>query len=273
MTGIALSGIGFGTLLFSPAANHLIFIYDWCTSYSILGLTLLVVILFAAQFLRRDPERMGQLPYGHYEPPKDLFQGEKKMYFLKEALFKWQFWTVFGMFFCFGFCFSAVIVHIAPHATDMGKSTYIAAGLISSIGIASVAGKILLGVLSDKTGNKTIYMICFSMMATSTLCLTPAKETWLLYLFALVFGLAYGGNATSQSPLVATLFGLQSHGIILGTVNNGFTIGATLGPVVSGSLFDLFRDYRAAFLFISFVAISGLVLTLFLRPKKFLHLS
>ena len=272
MTGIAVSGVGFGTFLFSPVANRLISAYDWRTSYTILGIALLGVILLAVQFLRRDPQAMGQVPYSHHGKPKHRPPDEGKLYSLKEAALTREFWLVFGLFFCFGFCHLAVMVHIAPHATDMGKSPSMAAGLVACIGIASIAGKILLGGLGDRRGNKTIYLIGFSMMTVSLLWLIHAREAWVLYSFAIVFGLAYGGNAASQSPLVATLFGLRSHGLILGAVNNGFTIGATLGPVAIGSLFDLMGDYRAAFLVIAAVAVAGLILTLFLKPQKPLQL-
>ena len=140
---------------------------------------------------------------------------------------------VFGIFFCFGFCLLAILVHIAPHALDIGKSAGTAAGLVAAIGIASIAGKVLFGGLGDRIGNKMIYIICFSIMFFSLLFLIPARLDRALYLFSIMFGLAYGGNATSQSPLVAGLFGLHSHGIIMGAVNNGFTFGGTLGPIVT----------------------------------------
>ena len=270
MTGLAVSGIGFGTFLFSPVANYLISVYSWRTSYTILGITLMVTILFATQFLRRDPEKMGQLPYDSQESI-EIKQDDDRVYSLKEAAMTREFWLVFAMFFCFGFCFSSIIVHIAPHATDIGKSTATAAGLVATIGIASITGKVLFGRIGDRIGNKSIYMICFSMMVFSLLWLTPTRQALLLYLFAVVFGLAYGGNATSQSPLVATLFGLQSHGIIMGTVNNGFTVGATLGPFLSGALFDKMGDYEAAFLINAFLSFMGLMLSILLKPKKALR--
>ena len=268
MTGIAVSGIGLGTFLFSPVANHLISIYDWRTSYAILGLALFAVILLAVQFLRRDPQAMGQLPYGCQEKTEKQPPDENRPYSLKEAALSREFWLVFGVFFCFGFCFSAVMVHIAPHATDIGKSPPVAAGLVACLGIASIGGKILLGALGDKSGNRMIYLIGFSLMALSLLCLTHAREVWMLYSFAVVFGFAYGGNATSQSPLVASLFGLRSHGLIMGVVNNGFTIGATLGPFAVGSMFDLMGDYQGAFLGIAGVAVAGVALTWFLKMQK-----
>jgi MFS family permease len=270
MTGIAMSGIGLGTFLISPVANYLISVYSWRTAYTILGVSLFAVVILVVQFLRRDPEQVGQLPYGYADHLENNSGGENGGYSLKDAALRREFWIAFGMFFSFGFCFSAVIVHIAPHATDIGKSTSVAAGLVATIGISSIAGKVLLGALGDRIGSKAIYTIGFCLMAASVLWMTLTRETWLLWLFAVAFGLAYGGNGTSQSPLVANLFGLRYHGVIMGTVNNGFTIGATIGPVVCGSLFDLMGNYRVAFLIITVVAIFGLMLTLLLssRPRK-----
>ena len=88
-----------------------------------------------------------------------------------------------------------------------------------------------------------------------------------MYLFVTAFGLAYGGCSASQSPLVATLFGLKSHGVIMGTVNNGATIGATIAPLATGYLFDLSGNYRAAFLVVALIAAIGLGLTIALKPQ------
>jgi len=55
MTGIAASGIGMGILIMPPLANWLISSYGWRTSYMVVGVTALVLIIVAAQFLKRDP--------------------------------------------------------------------------------------------------------------------------------------------------------------------------------------------------------------------------
>jgi MFS family permease len=269
MTGMAVSGIGLGTFLLSPVANYLISVYDWRNAYIILGISVFVVIVLAAQLFKRDPGQMGLRPYGQFG---DQVQTNGRSmpeavhgHTLREALWTTEFWIIFSMFFCFGFCVIAILVHIAPHATDMGKSPATAANFVASIGVASIFGKIVLGSLGDRIGNRTVYIICFSLMSASLFWLVPAERTAFIFLFAVAFGLAYGGNATSQSPLLATLFGLRSHGLIFGVVNNGFTIGATVGPVAAGTIFDLTGGYRSAFLLIAGVAASGLVLTILLK--------
>ena len=64
VTGIVISGIGLGTMVVPPIAAQLISSYGWRTSYIIVGIAALVLIILAAQFLKRDPSQVGQLPYG-----------------------------------------------------------------------------------------------------------------------------------------------------------------------------------------------------------------
>ena len=98
MTGIVLAGIGVGALLAPPVANQLISIYDWRVSYIILGSIVLLVVVLAAQLIKRDPAQMGQVPYGENEGGE---QGSKSLtegFSLREAALTKQFWLVLGMF-------------------------------------------------------------------------------------------------------------------------------------------------------------------------------
>jgi len=69
-----------------------------------------------------------------------------------------------------------------------------------------------------------------------------------------------------QSPIVAELFGLRSHGALLGIVAFITTVGAAIGPVLTGRLFDTTGNYQLAFIVLTAIAITGLILTLRLRP-------
>jgi MFS family permease len=66
--------------------------------------------------------------------------------------------------------------------------------------------------------------------------------------------------------LVATLFGLKAHGLLLGFVVCGFSVGAAIGPFVTGYIFDIDSSYRVAFFICAFLAIVGLILSVILRP-------
>ena len=87
-------------------------------------------------------------------------------------------------------------------------------------------------------------------------------------LFAIAFGIALGGTGTSESPLIARLFGLSSHGLIYGVAALSWTAGSAVGPVVIGYMFDVIGNYQLAFLVCALVGVLGLVLMIMLKPTK-----
>ena len=90
----------------------------------------------------------------------------------------------------------------------------------------------------------------------------------MLYLFAVFFGLGTGGISVLASPLVAKLFGLNSHGLILGILSLGITIGGSVGPLFAGYIFDVTGGYQVAFLVCVGIGIVGLISTIVFKPIK-----
>ena len=268
MTGIVLAGTGIGTLVAPPVANWLISTYDWRVSYIITGSMILVVVILAAQLLRRDPSQMGQIPYGEDKGDEQELQLGAEEFSLKEAAYTRQFWVTSAMFFCFGFALFAIVVHIAPHATELGISTASAATILSTIGGLGIVGRVVLGSAGDRIGNRQVFIIGFILMSAALFWLAPATELWMLYLFGAIFGFVQGGMGASQSPLVAGLFGVRSHGLILGVTSLGFTLGAAVGPFLAGYIFDVTGSYQVAFLVCAAICIVGLVLTVLLKPIR-----
>ena len=87
----------------------------------------------------------------------------------------------------------------------------------------------------------------------------------MLYLFAAIFGFAYGGLITLKSPMIAELFGLRSHGVILGASSVVTTIGSATGPVLAGHIFDITGSYQPFFLLCLALSVAAIILVLFLR--------
>lgn len=88
----------------------------------------------------------------------------------------------------------------------------------------------------------------------------------MFYAFAIIFGFAYGGCVSAEAPLIAELFGLSSHGVLLGLGSFIFTIGAAIGPLLAGYIYDVSSTYQQAFLICGMVSILGLILTVLLKP-------
>jgi len=123
-----------------------------------------------------------------------------------------------------------------------------------------------MGGIADRIGGRLALIIGVILMVVPLFGLLLAKEVWMLYLVAAVFGFAWGATGPLTSPIVAELFGLRSHGIIFGIINFCCTIGGAIGPVLAGMIFDVKGSYNLAFLICAALATTGCILTLLLRP-------
>ena len=93
----------------------------------------------------------------------------------------------------------------------------------------------------------------------------------MLYLFAVVSGFGGGGAGMLESTLPAEIFGIRSHGLILGVISAAFTMGAAFSPFMAGYIFDVSGSYQLAFLITAAVGVVGLILAATLRPLKKLN--
>ncbi len=266
MTGIVTSGSGIGTILLSLLASRLISTYGWRIAYVIVGSGVLVLLMLAAQFLRRVPQQIGQLSYGEDEVKGESPNLQSGGFSLQQAIHTSQFWLVCVIFFGFGFTLYSITVHIVSHAIDLGISPLNAANIIVIIGGANAAGRIVIGSVFDRVGTRSTLIICFTLTTAALAWLLVAKELWMLYLFAIIFGFGYGGFTASMSPIAAELFGLRFLGTIVGVVVFSFTIGGAVGSVLAGSIFDITGSYQRAFLTNAAVSVIGLILALLVRP-------
>lgn len=265
MTGLFDSGVGFGMIIMAPVASWLISERGWRHSYIIVGVVTLVILLVAAQFLKRDPSKVKVTSNNQNELLGKNLHFQNEGLTVQNAIHSKQFWLLMTSFAGFGFYQQAVMVHIVPHVTDMGISPTSAAILLSIIGVLSIAGKIGMGAVFDKIGGKTTLIIAFAVMTVALFWLQSAKELWMFYLFAVIFGFGYGSISVLMSPVVAELFGLRAHGAILGIIAFSWGIGAAIGPVLTGSIFDKAGSYHIAFVTCAVLGMTSLVLALLLK--------
>ncbi|MFC1891729.1 MFS transporter [Thermodesulfobacteriota bacterium] len=268
MSGIALAGISIGSFIAPPAANWMITTYDWRVSYILIGCIILVIGLLSAQFLKRDPNQTGQMPFGIVEgESQDLYTGDEGLS-LKDATGTWQFWMLFLIFICLGFCFFSIMVHIVPHVTDLGISTKSAANILAAMSGSVIIGNIVMGGIADRIGSKQVCIIGLILTAIAVFWLVSIKEVWMFYAFVFIFGVAHGGCIGAESPLVAWLFGMSSHGMLLGIISCGFTVGAAIGPLFTGYIFDSTGSYKLAFITYGIISLFGFIMAILIRPIK-----
>ena len=269
ISGIVKLGTGSGQLAVPLIAAALISAYGWRNSFLIIGAAILVIVVAAAQILRRDPHGLGLLPDGGSRKNRTISSvSAESGVTLRTALQTRQFWIMCLAWFSVFFCLLTIPVHIVPHARDLGLSPTTAAGILSTIGGISMLGRFFMGTASDSVGGKIPLIACFITLLCGLIWLQVAGKAWMLFLFAAIYGFAHGGFFTVVSPTVAELFGTCSHGVLFGIVIFSGTLGGFIGPLMAGRVFDVTGSYQIAFLVLTGVVGLGLALMTFLKPLQ-----
>jgi len=225
-----------------------------------------VLLVSSGLLLRRDPGQKGLLPDGDEKTTvSDLHLPEVGVS-LGEAILTRQFWIICVINLITVCCLMTIVVHIVPHAMDLGIPAVLAAGILSTIGGTSMVTRMVTGIAIDRVGNKKVMTLCFLILIAVFLWLQVSKELWMLYVFAVVYAFAHGGLFTVISPIVAELFGIGSHGVLFGIVVFSGTVGGAMGPILAGHIFDIMHSYQLFFFILVGFAVAGLILTSLLRP-------
>jgi len=270
--GLTVTGYGLGGIISPPLAQWLISSYGWRQAYVILGLITLIIVIPLAQFMKHSPQRMGLKPYGGNgtitrDDKQSLASAGEGLSFI-QVIKTGHFW-MFG-FILFGYMFSlqTIIVHIAPHAMDIGILAMVAASIISVIGGASLIGRFSTGFISDKVGARRVLTACIAMLTLALIWVLFAKEIWMFYVFAVVFGIAYGGVVPMFTLIPAELFGLKFLGIISAATMLLGTIGGAIGAPITGSIFDATGSYNLGLLICVIIGALAIILSLILLKTK-----
>ncbi|MCJ7791318.1 MAG: MFS transporter [Dehalococcoidia bacterium] len=282
--GIVLAGIGMGTVVMSPLARYLVATYGWRLSYIIIGLLAWIIVIPGALFLRRSPEDKGLLPLGKVEAiasddrnssiaeKGDSLTSERAGFSLKDAAHTRAFWLLLAIIIFWSICVQMIMIHIYHHATDLNIPGVVAANFLVVLGIFSIIGRLVMGAVSDRLGGKLTLVICLVLQALAMFWLLRATDIWMLYLFAAVFGFAYGGCVPQLPVIAGEIFELKSIGAIIGVQMLGVAIGGAIGPLLGGYVFDVTGTYYFAFMVSGICTILALILLAFIRvPRKVRH--
>jgi MFS family permease len=275
--GVALavvtSGVGLGSIVMAPLAAYLIENYGWRLSFVILGFIALIIMITCSLFFKKVPSENTALSEDNNHgvaKPSERQQKEAEAFSLFQALRTRNFWTIVAIWVFYSFCLFTVMTHLVPYATDSGITPMDAASVLGVLGLASVPSRILMGILSDRFGRKPASLIGALLMVAAMVWLIYSSNLWMLYVFAIAFGVAYGGLSPATSAVVGDIFGVRNIGVIFGLLEIGWVVGSAAGPALSGYIFDTTGRYFLAFLIgvFSALAIAGAVLLLKIPARK-----
>jgi MFS family permease len=245
-TGLAVAGIGSGTLVMPPVAAALIAQGGWRGSYLMLALLPVVIGVAAALLLVHSPQLHGRLPDGEPLAPRSPERDQIRQEIgptTRGALRSRPFWLLYGGSFLVSLGEYLPFVHLAPYARDHGLSEHTGLFLVSLFGTGSLAGRFAMGGIADRFGRSRSLAATFAGMAVMLLWWADSTSFWALAVFALVFGAGYGGHIAILPAISADYFGGRNGSGIFGLLATNFGFGSLLGPALAGLTFDLTASY------------------------------
>jgi len=270
--GTILSGFSLGQMIVPPLATYLLLQYGWEVCCIVLGLTPLVLGTIAWHFIRTPQnvihQQSTQLEKETTSEASETSPVKVDGYTLSAALHTPTLWLMFIILMTLAACFQMIATHIVIAAIDIGITPELAATILTLMGITNTLGRVLLGALAVKMGNKIVLSICLAVQALAMLILTNAGNLNTIYIAVSLYGLVYGGTSPIMPTLAVDLFGTKSIGSILGSINTSYTIGGAIGPFIAGYIFDVTRSYYAAFSSAAVALAMVFLLSLLLKPPR-----
>ena len=245
-----MAGVGAGAIGIPPLATWLIEAFGWREAYLLLGASVFVLgMIPAALWLRETP------PYPERAHPK---KSRAKVGMRgAEAARTPVFWLLLTGFFLFSVSVNGSVAHLIPILTDRGIASATAALAASILGVLTLGGRLLTGVLLDRFFGSRVAGIFFAIAAVGVAILSQAHEISTAFLGAALIGLGMGAEADVMPYLISRYFGLASFSEIYGYAFTAYALAGALGPLLMGWGFDRFHSYSSALLGLVAAMLTG----------------
>jgi len=252
-SGLAVAGIGVGTLVMPPLASALIAHVGWRGAYFTLAVIAAVVGVGMSLLIENDPRGRGLLPDGDAggdgrrnggaaaadAAAAALHAGAT----VREAVMSRPFASLYAACLVCSFGVFVPFVHLVPYALDHDVAPSTAVLLLGAIGVGSTAGRFFLGGLADRFGRRASLLAMFAGMAVALVAWAGAASVATLAAFALVFGVFYGGWVAVLPAVVMDYFGGRNVSAIIGILYTSVAFGTLIGPAAAGFIYDAGGGY------------------------------
>lgn len=177
--------------------------------------------------------------------------GEQAQVTVRGIVMTPAFWVLMTLFITPPLVAYLATMQHALYFRDLGFSADEASAMLAVGGVLSTSGRILAGVAADRFGAAAAGILSFALSITGLVCLL-GMEGWpsrlLAYASIFFVFLPLGSRATIVSVLVSRIAPRAHYGPIFGLLGVGNSLGAGLGPILSGAIYDRTHSYMAIYL-------------------------
>lgn len=260
-SGMCVGAVGLVPVIFAPLGNFLIEHFDVGSSFKICALLFLAIFWVFGSLLQRPPS--GWVPEGWTPESSDTIKYLQDVD-LGQAVRQPLFWAVWLMM----LAATSPGLMLLGHTSDIGQNmvgiTPAQAALqIAIISIASFAGRLGFGSLSDRIGRVPTLCICMVVTALDLAFGFVLVHDFASFSAALVVaGACFGGVMAVVPALSSDLFGPTHFGKNYALIYMGYTMSSLVGPTLVVWSYSGTGSYQPAFYAAAAIAVIGLALVL-----------
>lgn len=252
ISALAIGAYGLGSLGFKYINVLLLENTGLETTFQLWGLIAMALVLCGGMLMKDAPAQSVASQ-----------QSESRDFTLAEAMRKPQYWMLALMF--LSACMSGL--YVIGVAKDIGENmvdlpVLVAANAVAVIAMANLAGRLVLGILSDKIPRIRVISLAqiITLVGMVLLLFIPLNAN-LFFVAVACVAFSFGGTITVYPSLVSDFFGLNNLTKNYGVIYLGFGIGSIIGSIVA----SLFGGFIATFNVILALLVVALVMSLTIR--------
>ena len=258
--GIAMGGSGMGYVYVPPAVQYMIDAHGWRSAYFMLAAVTLIVAVPLVYFVLREAPLKKDLA-GIDELREQSIAAQSAPHTpLSLLLRRPLLWQLFLIFCLLSFTLYGVLSHLAPMLRDRGMSAASAALAQSTLGLALVLSRVIIGYVMDRIFAPFVAVSCFLLSAVGVSLLAIGAIDSLAFIAAVCIGISMGAEIDMLAFLTGRYFGVENFGRVYGILFTSFLIGTSIGPVAYGMAYETLGSYIWVLFFsIGLMLVSALV--------------
>ena len=263
---VTLCGTGLGAISVPILSNFFLESFGWREVYRGLAglwacITLPLLLIFFSS--RSDQQRLrksGEIGNRATALPGPPF---------REAFWSIQFFKLLLAAGLLALVTNAIVVNLVPILAFQSIDSADAAATAGLIGLGSICGRLIGGVLLDRINANLVAGISVAIPVISSLLLILAPGSVPVAAAAVLsLGLAVGVEFDAVAYLTARHFGMRSYGTLFGTITGVLVLVTGLGPFFANLAYDLTASYQPTLYACVPVCLVSSILFLTLGPPK-----
>jgi len=274
--GVCATGGAVAGALLSPIVGSLIVSYGWKSVSRTEGIVIIILTLIITIFLISEaPEKYGMKPYGYQEKPKAAegsvssnLKSNEISIGIGQAAKTPVYWVITIIL----ALFTTVIAQgVSSQQTfiygSFGLSAVAVASMVSVFMIARTLYAWVYGGIIDKLGMRKATLIIYSVAFVGFLVVLLTHSNAGLWGFALLLPAGPAVASLCGVNLLIAVFGKKDSGSLIGNMHAFLNLGAMIGPIFSGFLFDKYKTYSLPFTVYAVFVVVVILITFWALSK------